>query len=73
MLNEDLLKRCLPAFTQNICESFNSYAWRVCPKATFASYEQFVAQLSLAVAHFNDGEIASAKILEELLQKSQTN
>ena len=61
-----LLERCLKGATQNPNETFNGLVWQLCPKTGFASAATVETTVSLAVAWFNDGGVAVARVLEEM-------
>ncbi|XP_074100551.1 uncharacterized protein LOC141528402 [Cotesia typhae] len=64
--NPELLERCVGGFTQNNNESFNALVWQLAPK-TNSSYSLIVEiALYISTITFNDGALATLKILENL-------
>jgi hypothetical protein len=64
--NDELLKKCLDGKTQNQNESLNGMIWKRLPKNIFVGATVLQFGVYDAVAHFNIGSQASAKILKEL-------
>ena len=59
-LSEDrLMERCLPGFSQNQNESFNSLIWKRAPKHTWQGPKRVELAAYLAVLHFNNGDYAA--------------
>eukprot|EP00795_Rhopilema_esculentum_P001535 gene1535-15984_t len=63
---ESLLKKCLHGKTQNQNESFNRVIWDRIPKSTYVGRDVFELGVYDAVAHFNEGSIATCLVLERL-------
>ena len=63
---DSLLSKCLHGKTQNQNESFNSTVWKRVPKDTFVGAKTFALGAMDAVAHFNDGNIATLNVLDEI-------
>ena len=67
---DDLLRKCLHGKTQNQNESFNRVIWDRVPKSHYVGRDIFEVGVYDAVAHFNEGSIATCLVLEKLgLQK----
>ena len=65
-LSEDaLLRKCLHGKTQNQNESFNRVIWDRVPKSHYVGRDIFESGVYDAVAHFNEGSIATCLVLEK--------
>ena len=64
--DDDLLRKCLHGKTQNQNESFNRVIWDRVPKSHYIGRDIFEAGVYDAVAHFNEGSIATCLVLEKL-------
>ncbi len=64
--SDTLLNKCLHGKTQNQNESFNSTIWKRVPKDIFIGAKTFNMGVNDAVAHFNDGNIATLNIYDEM-------
>ena len=53
--DEDLLKRCVHAKTQNANESFHNIIWKIAPKAIFVGRKTIETAVSLAACQFTMG------------------
>ena len=62
----DLLPRCLHGKTQNPNECLNKVIWSRCPKEIRASYRTIQQSVYTAVAHYNDGNVAYIKTMQQL-------
>ena len=68
--NGKLLKKCLHGKTQNQNESFNSVIWKRVPKDIYIGARTFSmgggGGVNDAIAHFNDGNVATLNIYNEI-------
>ena len=55
LANEDLLKRCSRASTQNTNESFHNVVWRICPKIGYVGRHTLETAVSMAACQFSMG------------------
>ena len=53
--DENLLKRCVHAKTQNTNESFHNNIWKIAPKAIFVGRKTIETAVSLAACQFSMG------------------
>ena len=61
------MERCLPGFSQNQNESFNSLIWKRAPKQTWQGPKRVKIAAYLAALHFNVGAFAArTAILSEM-------
>ena len=61
-----LLKRCMPGFSQNVNESFNSLIWIRCPKNRNKGMKVVEIATGSAVLQFNIGATGKHDIMESL-------
>ncbi|XP_011873476.1 PREDICTED: uncharacterized protein LOC105565135 [Vollenhovia emeryi] len=64
--SDNLLNRCLGAFTQNSNESFNSTVWAIAPKSTSSGKKILDISCDIAVRIFNDGMTNIMRIMQVL-------
>ena len=55
LTKDDLLVRCVGAYTQNPNESLNNFIWKVCPKTVFVGKRTVEIAAAEAVLQFNEG------------------
>ena len=61
-----LLKRCLPGFSQNVNESFNSLIWIRCPKHQNKGIKVVEVATGSAVLQFNVGATGKHALMDDL-------
>lgn len=66
LCKKENLAKCLHGRTQNSNESFNGMVWNRIPKANHVGIDVLSLGVYDAIAHFNDGAIASIQILESM-------
>ena len=62
--NDDVLRRCLGANTQNNNESYNNLICKICPKSSFASKEVVEIASWVAASAFNEGATTYLVIMD---------
>ena len=64
--HEKLLKRCLPGFSQNANESFNSLIWNRCPKHRSKGLTSVETAVGSAILQFNVGATGRHAVMNAL-------
>ena len=64
--HEKLLKRCLPGFSQNANESFNSLVWNRCPKHKSKGLTSVETAVGSAILQFNVGATGRHAVMDAL-------
>jgi hypothetical protein len=71
--DDELLKRCLPGYTQNVNEGFNALIWQRLPKYRFGGIKQLKIALYDAVICFNDENVSRKNVLDYFGFEAGTN
>ncbi|EZA49100.1 hypothetical protein X777_12499, partial [Ooceraea biroi] len=63
---EELLQRCLGAYTQNSNESYNAVLWRLAPKHLHCGLSSLEIATYMATCFFNEGFTSLLKVMSAI-------